>query len=477
MALKSPNFWTRLNLAQQFAITSLIVLFTGMIIIGHWVSEKIAASVIQNTAVSAALYLNSFVAPEVQELANQDQLSIKTINALDRLYQKTPLHERVRSFKIWGMEGEILYSNNPQIIGRVFPVTPNKSQAWNGKVMAEFTGLDYAENVIERGMGVPLLEIYTPIRARWDNRIIAVAEFYDDATELTRHLSKARIESWLVVASVTLCIFILLFSIVRRGNRTIIGQQKELRARVQQLSSLLKQNNELHHRVRRATERAVELNERYLHRLGTELHDGPAQILGYGLLRLDSFVAPIQTCECGKAHSANVEQNTIDNFRDALSEALQEIRNLSTGLAVPEMSALNSREAIEHVITTHKRRTGSPTALSITTIPDNLSLSLKINIYRFLQEALNNAFQHAAGQQQSVYIDCKDNILNVEVSDNGPGFDPIAVISNNENRLGLSSMRERIESLGGQFYIESSPGKGTRVRAQLFLGPMANAYA
>jgi hypothetical protein len=69
--------WPAYSLAKQFAITSTIVLLGGMAIIGSWVAGKIQTSVTQNTAVATALYVDSFVAPLLQELATQNSLTLE----------------------------------------------------------------------------------------------------------------------------------------------------------------------------------------------------------------------------------------------------------------------------------------------------------------------------------------------------------------------------------------------------------------
>jgi two-component system sensor histidine kinase ComP len=69
---------------------------------------------------------------------------------------------------------------------------------------------------------------------------------------------------------------------------------------------------------------------------------------------------------------------------------------------------------------------------------------------------------------QLVRIGVQDGILELLVSDDGPGFD-CSEASNWDSHLGLAGMRERVESLGGQFYTESQPGKGVKVFARLVL--------
>ncbi|TKB24966.1 MAG: sensor histidine kinase, partial [Mesorhizobium sp.] len=86
-----------------------------------------------------------------------------------------------------------------------------------------------------------------------------------------------------------------------------------------------------------------------------------------------------------------------------------------------------------------------------------LGTSEKISIYRFVQEGLNNAFRHGKGKGQQVRATMKGGKLLVEVQDTGPGFNPAR-----SEGLGLAGLRERIESIGGQFETLSGPG-GTRL--------------
>jgi len=83
-----------------------------------------------------------------------------------------------------------------------------------------------------------------------------------------------------------------------------------------------------------------------------------------------------------------------------------------------------------------------------------------------IQEALNNAFRHAGGVEQQVYAKPAGDSLLIEIADSGPGFDFRQSAAGGE-RLGLSGMRERVESLGGTFNIESERGRGTRSIARL----------
>ncbi len=488
MTFRFKAYWRRLSLAQLFAVVSFGVIVTGTLVIGWWVSAEIETRVTHNAAVTTALYMNSFVAPEIQGLATRQELTKTTRASLDRLHRNTPLGQHVVSFKIWGPGGRIVYSSRPSILGRVFPETSNLKLAWQGEVTSEFSDLEDEEDALERAFGGRLLELYSPVREKGKDRIIAVAEFYTSAKTFEEQLFEAQVYSWLMVSGVCFVMFVLLFGIVRRGSQTISAQQHELQSRVKELSALLAQNHELNERVRRATNRATEVNERFLRRVSAELHDGPAQAIGFALLRLDALLASVgigigigaKETEATARGTSNDASKPLpdainspephapvpDIIRGALNDALQEIRNLSSGLALPELGNLSFRQTLDRVTRSHQRRTASAVELSVDLIPDQLPLPIKIGIYRFIQESLNNAYRHGNAEQQLVRAGCHQGSLVITISDAGPGFD-LAQLKQSTERLGLVGMRERIESLGGRFSIDSAPGQGTRVTASL----------
>jgi signal transduction histidine kinase len=102
-------------------------------------------------------------------------------------------------------------------------------------------------------------------------------------------------------------------------------------------------------------------------------------------------------------------------------------------------------------------------------LPAQADVAVKIAIYRVIQEALANAWRHAGGVGQAVRVERSGSVLSIEVSDQGPGFDP-GVAPAGEH-LGLFGMRERVTSLGGEFSVVSGNGSGTQVRAILPIAP------
>lgn len=464
----------RLNLTQQFMIISLIILVVAALGLGRWAGRQIEQIVVNRTAETTALFVDSFIAPNLQELAAADTLSPAHIATLDQLLQDTPLGQQIVSFKVWDAAGKVLYSGDRATIGQVFPVGEGLSRAWNGQVSAEISDLESAENVGERALSSELLEIYSPVRLDGDGRVIAVAEFYQSVSNLQADIAAAQRQSWLVVGLAMLVIYALLSGFVGRAGDTIERQQTALEAQVAQLTELLEQNKALHERVRRAAARATALNERVLRRISAELHDGPVQDVGLALLRLDHVMDHVGGNGAGRP--ADPEMATdLNVIQSSMQRALQEIRALSAGLGVPQLSELSLPQTLARAVRIHEQRSGTTVELYLDGTPDDASLPAKITLFRLVQEALTNAYRHAGGAGQRVSLCYDGGRLHVEVADAGPGFG-FPATAEWDKHLGLVGMRERVESLGGNFRVESAPCRGTRIIADVALADEEKVY-
>jgi len=454
-----------MSLAGQFMVAGLVIVVIAALGLGQWVTRQIEASVVHRTAETTALFIESFIAPNLQEIAYSDALEPEHITALNDLLQGTPLGQNIVSFKIWDQQGKVLYSADPATIGQIFPVTEGLAAAWSGEVSSHISDLEKAENVQERAQESQLLETYSPVREISTGRIIAVAEFYQSVDDLQQDIASARQDSWLVVSLAMLLIYLLLSGFVGRASTTIEQQRVALSVQVTQLTELLAQNFTLHDRVRRAAARTTALNERILRRIGADLHDGPVQELSLALLRIDHVAIGVPANIPSAPSRAPIEQD-LDVVQGSLQRALAEIRALSAGLGVPHLHELELGETVTRAVRVHEQRTQTAVALEMDSLPDHASLPVKITVFRLVQEALNNAFRHAGGLGQRVVVVGQGGQLHIEIGDEGPGFS-LQERTAWEEHLGLVGMRERVESLGGVFQLESAPGKGTRIIADL----------
>ncbi len=457
-----PSRWRMYSLATQFTLVAAIVIGITMAVLGRWVASRIESGVVTNTAAAAALYMDRFIEPHVQALATGDTLPAASRQALAGLVTSRGFDQQIAAIKIWRPDGTIVYSNREELIGRKMPVSTSLKKALDGAIVPEFNHLEDEENVEERGIAVPLLEIYAPLRETKSERIIGVAEFYQVATTLERELSWAQLQSGVIVTGLALLMLGALSGIVGRGSRTILQQQEALGARIDDLSKSLALNEELRQRVADANRRTAESSEQFLRRVSAELHDGPVQLIGLVLLRLDGIGLTARETDPVRA------KETMDVIRGALKDALTEIRGLSSGFALPELENLKLEDALELAVTNHERRSGTVVSFSVPEFLPPVVISIKACAYRFVQEGLNNAFRHAAGIGQSVSVSWDGAQLTIDVSDKGPGLSEASPCPF-KGGLGLNGMRDRIEALGGVMSIEAAEGEGTRLRASFML--------
>lgn len=456
--------FTRLSLARQYLLVSFLILFCGMLIIGAWVGRQIEIGVTRRTAAVTALYVDSLISHHLQYLMDTDVPHDSPKAEIDTLLTTTPLGQRIVAFKVWGPTGRILYSTNQALVGLQFPIVGGLKKAYEGDVYTEISDLNHEENIYEQQEWSQLIETYTPVRARGESKVIAVIEFYQTMDELKGEIQAAQLRSWIVVGVSTIVIYLLLAGLVGRASNTILVQQKDLREKVAQLTGLLEQNEQLHSRVSRAAARTTALNERFLRRIAADLHDGPGQDLALALLRIDELAEACATCTVF-AVKRGVASDDFVTIQSALRSALSDMRAILAGLRLPEIAQLSITETAGRAVRDYEGKTGAAVELNINDVPIEASLSVKITLYRILQESLANGFRHADGASQRVSIAGKESQLIIEISDDGPGFNTRAALTN--DHLGLVGMRERVEILGGTFELESAQEDGTLIRARL----------
>lgn len=440
-----------LPLHHRFALAGSVVALLGALVIGNMVGRSIETGVVRNSAISAAVYMESFIAPLSQELVAADRLSDGTVTRLEGLLTQPPFQDRILSVKIWRGGGLIAFASEPELIGQAFPPSPDLLAAWRGELHASFDDLTDPENAGERASGLPLLEVYNPIHSIETGEIIAVAEFYIVSEELAHDLAVARWRAWAVVAAVSGMTFLALWGIVRSGSRTIERQTDALTVQLRELARVNGQNQALRTRVQDASRRVSETNERYMRRVSAELHDGPAQALALASLRLDAVL---------RRASVNGDDPEAANLRVTLDEALTDVRNLCRGLTLPVLSGRGLGETLDMAVEAHERRTGVTIQrdLSDPALARRLPHPILICVYRFVQEALMNAYRHASGAPVRLEAGFGTEGLVVRVSDGGRGFDPEMTSGHG---LGILGLQERVESIGGEFNLRTRPGAGT----------------
>ncbi|BAN34185.1 integral membrane sensor signal transduction histidine kinase [Sulfuricella denitrificans skB26] len=459
LAIKKP--FSRLSFSRQFMLTIIAVLLIGMAVIGTWLGRQIENSEVDRAAAISAIYLESIFAAQLHDWPGGGIVDNETHAVLDRIFVKGPLNREVLRFKLWDSDGRIVYSSDDAQIGLRFPVGTQLATAFAGTVQARISDLDEADNLPEHVRWPQLLEIYVPIRSGAQGEIIAVAEFYHSMESLGRDIRTAQHRSWLLVTGITLAIYLLLYSLVRRANDTIRDQQRDLRHQIQQLHSSLDENDHMRERLREAGVSTTTLNEEFLFRIAADLHDGPAQAIAFALMRFDEFAAACRSC----ALSPGGVKQDLHSIHGALQSSLRDVRRISSGLAMPGIADLSLADTARHAVRNFEHVSGQTVKTEIDEALDKAPLAVKITVYRLLQESLTNCWRHAPGGAPQVHVQQAVGQVLVTITDQGAGFDP--QVAATAGRLGLTFMRERVRLLGGIFEINSAPGRGTCISARL----------
>lgn len=196
-------------------------------------------------------------------------------------------------------------------------------------------------------------------------------------------------------------------------------------------------------------------------RLSRELHDGAAQLVADLLLRLDTIK---ELVEANRPQEAGTE---LERLRGVADEIYQDIGESIAGLRT-NMTERGLVRALQDYVDQFEERHQISTSLQTDDAADHLSPLAALQVFRLIQEALTNVRKHAAARAATVTLMADaSGRLKVVIADDGQGFVPITQQNGKARPLGLTSMRERVEALGGAFHVSSQPGSGTQVTATI----------
>ena len=196
-------------------------------------------------------------------------------------------------------------------------------------------------------------------------------------------------------------------------------------------------------------------------RLSRDLHDGVAQLVADLLLRLDTIK---ELVDAGRPQEAEGELERLHGVADEIYEDIGEsIAGLRSNVA--ERGLIG---ALQDYVDQFEERHQIPVRLQIEGAADQLPPLAALQLFRFIQEALTNVRKHAGAREATVTLtSIGPDELRTIIADDGQGFLPPGQKQGKLRPLGLTSMRERIEALGGTLDVDSRPGSGTQVTATI----------
>jgi signal transduction histidine kinase len=201
--------------------------------------------------------------------------------------------------------------------------------------------------------------------------------------------------------------------------------------------------------------RVVEAQELERARLARELHDETGQALTSILLGLKPLE---QTAASDEARAA------VADVRELVVSTLQSVRRLAVELRPAALDHFGLEAAVERLAETFREQSGLAVDLETQVGSERLTPEAETTLYRVIQEGLTNIAKHAGATRVSILLQRKGTTVVAVVEDDGAGFDPSTT---REDALGLAGMRERVSLAGGRLQVESTPGSGTTLAAEV----------
>lgn len=204
------------------------------------------------------------------------------------------------------------------------------------------------------------------------------------------------------------------------------------------------------------TKRMIERQESERKRIASELHDSLGQLLlvikNRALMGLN-YLNKIDKAE---------EQ--LKEISEISSEAINEVRNISSNLRPYQLDRIGLTKAIESIINQHSETSSVKfNVIRFDLIDDIFDDNAEIHIFRIVQETLNNIIKHSNATSVNVEIIKSENQIEISIEDNGKGFDMEKVLHQEKERgLGISDIIERTNIMKGKYFINSTIGNGTR---------------
>ncbi|HWQ13684.1 MAG TPA: histidine kinase [Roseiflexaceae bacterium] len=205
----------------------------------------------------------------------------------------------------------------------------------------------------------------------------------------------------------------------------------------------------------------IQAQEKERLRISLQMHDGPAQSMSNLVLRAE-------ICQRLLDKDVEMARAELGALKAAINGALQDTRRFIFDLRPMILDDLGLVPTLRRHVQQFSEKNKIDVNLMVQNMDSRLPNHYEVAIFRFIQEALNNVAKHANATEAHVLLDAVGGSIHVSVQDDGAGFPVNEVLSDESGRknMGIATLRQQVETLlRGEFGIESTVGRGTRVAA------------
>lgn len=202
--------------------------------------------------------------------------------------------------------------------------------------------------------------------------------------------------------------------------------------------------------------RVIQTEEAVRQSLVRRMHDGAAS-------SLSNFILQAEICQRFFDVNPDRARTELNALKSAAATTFNDVKDFIFDLRPMMLDDLGVVPTLRRYVESFQEKNGIPVPITVTGVERRLESHIEVTIFRNVQELLNNALTHGQATQIQVSLDLAPDQVLAVVEDNGSGFSTEEAFEGDTRNIGLSTLRERIEMLGGELNIQSSLGQGTRV--------------
>ena len=418
------------RIVVQLVVGVLLVLLV-VAVLGALAARRLA----EREAVNDAAAMTDVLAEAVIQPALTDDLltgSPAAVRAMDAVVRERVLGPSVVRVKLWSAQGEVLYADEPALVGRRFALSTQQRRVLaTPRTQAEVSDLAEAENEFESGDR--LLEVYRPVWTPSGTEVLF--EIYapyssvgQRAGQLTRGFAGVTLSSLLLLVVLVAPILWHLTQRLRRAQ----GQRELL------------------------LERAIDASAHERRRIAASLHDGPVQELAATSFTVAGAAARAE----GTPHRALADD--LHAAAAGVRSSIRALRSLLVDIYPPSLDDAGLAAALDDLAQSVRSRE----LVTHVDVADDLGLSLADQrlVYRVAQECLRNAARHATPCTVTVSVVREGDAVTLDVVDDGRGFDLVGAAGRADGHFGLALLGDLASEAGALLQVASAPGHGTHWR-------------
>lgn len=202
--------------------------------------------------------------------------------------------------------------------------------------------------------------------------------------------------------------------------------------------------------------RLIQTEEAVRQSLVRRMHDGAAS-------SLSNFILQAEICQRFFDVNPDRARQELNALKSSAASTFSDVKDFIFDLRPMMLDDLGVVPTLRRYVDSVQEKNGIPVPITVTGVERRLESHIEVTIFRSVQELLVNAIMHSQATQIQVSLDLAQEEITAVVEDNGRGFNADEALNDSSRTIGLSTLRERIQMLGGDINIQSSVGQGSRI--------------